>query len=219
MEPLELITHHTDWIFVLLLASVSMLLIAKFSAPKRFSVFLNLPIHTKKIEFIEEFKPFQGLRRFETLLSVNSYILLSMGLFVMQKAQGKEPIFFSNYLDFIRVLMFLTLFFLSKALINALLDWLYEHNGALAFATNVHLSYRIWMSFFLLPLIVLVVFLPSASFVLSIVLGVFMLVSYIQSTIQSNLNLWKIATPSYFKILYICALEMMPILFLIKWLF
>jgi MFS family permease len=218
MEALEKLSHHTDWIFIILLLSALLFIAAKLSAPKRFNVFIGLPIHTKKFEFIEEFKPFQGLKRFETLLSINSYILIALGLFVLERAQSGNHPHFNGYLGFVRVLFFVSLFFVGKALINALLDWLYEHHGALSHTTTINLSYRIWMSFFLLPLIILVVFIPATSFYVAIVLAVFMLLAYLQSIIQSNLSLWKIAAPSYFKFLYICALEMMPIFFLVKWL-
>lgn len=218
MEALNRLPHHTDWIFFVLCIAALLFTAAKLSAPKRFKIFLSLPVHTKKLDFVEEFKPFQGLKRFETLLSVNSYILISLGLYVVERAQSGSHPHFNNYLDFVRVLFFVSLFFVGKALINALLDWLYEHNGALSFATNINLSYRIWMSFLILPLIVLLVFIPSTSFYISILLGIFMLLAYIQSIVQSNLSMWKIATPAYFKFLYICALEMMPIFFLVKWL-
>ncbi len=220
MKELPVLTHHTDWIYLLLLLSAGTLLWAKLTAPKRFLSFLNLPLHTKRNELIGDFRPFQGLKRFETLLSVHSYAMFALAIFVVHRAQQQNPAaYFGHYLDFIRILFFVLLFFLGKALLNALLEWLYEHDGELSFASNVNLSYRVWSAFYLLPLIALVVYVRELTFLFSIILGIFIGLSYILGVIQSNLILWKMSAPSYLKFLYICALEMMPIFFLLKWLF
>jgi hypothetical protein len=211
--------HYTDWLYLLLLACGTILLICKSNAPKRFNAFSILPFYTKKLELLSEFNPFNSLKRFETLLSLHSYLLLALAIFVIKVYLQDDLLQYGNYMTYIRILFFVLLFFLTKALANAFLEWVYGHDGQITLSGNLNLGYRIWASILLLPLIFLNIFLSQFHLIFTALIGFFLVLTYTISVFQSNIILWKMPSPSYYKIFYICALEISPIFFLITWLF
>ncbi len=212
------IAHYTDWILILFVCCALMLLVSKLAEEKRFYIFLTLPFHTKKMEVLSEFNPFNGIKRFETLLSLHSYLLISFGIFILSEHLGDSKPNYGYFESYVRICFFVSLFYLGKALINAFLEWIYDHPTQIALAGNLSLGYRIWSSIFLLPLAFFCIFFNDGTLFFVWAIGIFLAVSYILSVFQSNLILWQIPAPFYYKFFYICALEITPILFLVKWL-
>lgn len=210
--------HYTDWILILLASCALMLLASKITEQKRFFIFLTLPFHTKKMEVLSAFTPFNGIKRFETLLSLHSYLLISFGIFILSQHLGTGKPNYGYFVGYVRICFFVLLFYLGKALINAFLEWIYDHPAQIALAGNLSLGYRIWSSIFLLPLAFFCIFFSDVELIFVWAIGIFLAASYILSVFQSNLILWQIPTPFYYKFFYICALEIIPILFLVKWL-
>lgn len=203
--------HHTDWLLILFVFSAFLVVLARLYHPKKFAFFLTLPFNSGVKEFEEEFNPNGVKDPFDVLLTLNSYVIFSAGLFlVLEEDLG-------NWIIFARILFILMLFFLVKNFIELFMGWLFRANEGVVAAHNTSLAYRSWAALWIFPLLVLNTYLPAVKEITGNLLLIFLLLAYLMPLLLSSLRLWNLVGGTYYKILYLCALELIPFFFLISW--
>ncbi|MDZ7848201.1 MAG: DUF4271 domain-containing protein [Owenweeksia sp.] len=212
------IVHHTDWILWLLLTSAALLLAARLYNPKRFRAYLQLPIHVKRTELQDAFSPAVGRGLFDISLAVLSYLMYSLALYLLiHPHRGSAPLL-SDWVMYLRLLFLLPLFFLVKNFLGLFVGWVFSQSEEIGQAQNVNLAYRAWSAIFILPLCTLIVYFQPLYPVLYYVLSVLLILGYLVALQFSVRKLWGMMAPVYYKIFYLCALEITPLVFLVEWL-
>ena len=173
---------------------------------------MSLPFNAGLHEFEKEFNPYGGKDLFDIALSINSFLIYSTGLYLIFNPD------LSLWSDFFRILFILILFFLLKNFIGLFVAWLFDKNEEVSYSHNANLAYRIWSSIWVFPLLLFLVFVPflkeNSSFLAALVL----VIAYTLSMTVGVLRLWAMNAYKYYKIFYLCALEIGPLLILIFWL-
>lgn len=215
---MELPLHHSDWILVILLLCLALLVAARLYNPERFGSFVSLPFHVKRKEMELAFNPVVARGLFDVSLSITSYLVLSMGVYIWLHKTWSEAPYFTDSPIYYRILLILVLFYLFKNLSGLLVGWVFERTDDIARSQNAQLAHRAWLGVILLPFVILAVF-NSSNYMLWYWITLFvMLLGVALSLYFSFLQLWRIGASSYYKIFYLCALEITPLVFLVGWL-
>ena len=161
--------------------------------------------------FESEFNP-NGVRdAFDVLLTLNFYLVYTMGcLLILPEA--------IELYSFARVLFIILLFFLTKNFLALFVGWLFQEQERIAVVQNTNLAYRSWSALWLLPILIITTFTPGLRESGSYLILFFMLAGYLLALLISSLRLWDLPGGTNYKILYLCALEIVPFSFLIYWL-
>lgn len=217
METLRL-QHHTDWILWILLGSVVLVVTARLYNPQRFRNFLLLPFHVKRRELESSFNPSMRRGLFDMSLSLMSYALLALGLFLLLHPYRQAMPLLTDWQLYLRLLFVLLLFFLSKNMAGLFVGWIFGRSDEIAGAQNVGLAYRTWLAILVLPICALLVFFAPAYQLSYYLLAVVLAVGYYFALQFSLLKIWSMQARPYYKIFYLCALEITPLFFLLGWL-
>lgn len=204
--------HHTDWLLILFFINGLLFLVAKLYHSKKFGVFISLPFNAGLQDFEKDFNPYGGKDLFDIALSINSFLIYSTGLYLIFNPD------LSLWSDFFRMLFILILFFLLKNLIGLFVAWLFDKNEEVSLSYNANLAYRIWASMWVYPLLVFLVFVPFLKENTNILAAIILALGYAFAISIGVLRLWSMSAPKYYKIFYLCALEIGPMVILIFWL-
>lgn len=196
----------------MLLISTFLVLMARLNHFKKFSYFIKLPFTVTGKDVEEEFNPHGLQQLFDVLLTLNSYITIALACFLFIQPAGE------GLLHFFRLIIVFLGFFLLKNLLQLFIAWLFDQQEYVVKAQNIGLAYRTWLGVVLLPLLFLLAYVPGAQVVSKNLLPFLLLACYIVIFYFSSSRMWKMPAPSYYKILYICALEIAPFFFLVNWL-
>lgn len=215
---MELPVHHTDWLLGLLLLGFGLALSARLYNPGRFWAFLALPFHVKRDEMELGFKPLVARGLFDVSLSVLSYLMLALGIYIwLHRAWDGTP-YFNDQALYFRVLFILLVFFLLKNLGGLFVGWVFDCTEDIARIQNSQLAHRAWLSLVIIPPLVLAVFNPANYQIWYVLLLILLVIGLALSLYFSFIQLWRLSAAAYYKIFYLCALEITPLLFLVGWL-
>jgi hypothetical protein len=215
---MELPAHHTDWLLGLLLLGVGLALAARLYNPERFKDFISLPFHIKRDEMELGFKPLVARGLFDVSLSVLSYLMLSLGIYIWLHHGWEGAPLFNDKALYFRILFILVVFFLLKNLGGLFVGWVFDCTEDIARSQNSQLAHRAWLSLAIIPALVLAVFNSDNYRVWYLMVLIILVLGVALSIYFSFVQLWRLMAPMYYKIFYLCALEITPLLFLVGWL-
>lgn len=215
---MEIAPHHTDWLLWILMLGAGLMLAARLYNPVRFAGFVSLPFHVKRREMELSFNPVVARGLFDVSLSVLSYLLLSLGIYVLLHNQWQDEVGFNDPALYFRILLILVLFYLLKNLMGLVVGWIFGQTEDIARIQNAQLAHRAWLAVILMPVLVLAIFNVGNYVVWYVLVMVLIIAGILSSLYFSFLQVWRVSTPAYYKIFYLCALEITPLLFLVEWL-
>lgn len=210
--------HHTDWLLGLLIGALVLLLAARLYNPARFRAFSTLPFHPNRSDLESDFRPVVGRGLFDISLGVVSFVMLGLALFLLLHPYSDGVPILSGWRMYLRLLLVLLLFFVFKNFVALLVGWVFGKTENIAIAQNVSFAHRAWLGVLLFPVIVLMVYGGAMYQVLYYVLLLVLSVGYYFSIQFFVMRIWRIDALSYYKIFYLCALEITPLIFLVTWL-
>ena len=217
MERL-IIVHHTDWLLYLLVGAFVLLLASRLYNPARFKAFVFLPFHANRAELEADFRPVVGRGFFDISLGVVSFLMLGLALFFLLHPYNGYPPVLSDWQLYLRLLSALLFFFVLKNFIGLLVGWVFSQSEFIASAQNVSFAHRSWLGLVVFPILFLMTYFVQAYQVFYYLLFVVLAVGYYLSLQFYILRFWRLNALSYYKIFYLCALEITPFVFLVIWL-
>ncbi len=210
--------HHTDWLLWLLLGVFVLLLAAHLYNPMRFKAFAILPFHANRAEIEGGFRPVVGRGLFDISLGVSSFAILGLALFLVLHPYHHVPPVLAGWRMYLRLIVVLLLFFVFKNFIGLLVGWIFNKTEQIARAQNISFAYRAWLGVLLFPLCLAMIFGGEAYQVLYYALFIVLCGGYYLSFQFYAISIWRMDALSYYKIFYLCALEITPLIFLVSWL-
>ena len=213
-----LLIHHTDWLLWLFLAISGLLLAARLYNPIRFKAFAILPFHSNRSELEASFRPVVGRGLFDVSLGLSSFAVLGLALFLILHPYNEGFPALHEWRMYLRLIIMLLLFFVFKNFMGLLVGWIFNKTEFIASAQNISFAYRAWLGVLLFPVCVAMAYGGEVYQTLYYVL-LFMLCGGYYFVIQFfAIRIWRIDSFSYYKIFYLCALEITPLIFLVSWL-
>ncbi|AVR45231.1 DUF4271 domain-containing protein [Christiangramia fulva] len=213
MQAIERINNSQDWITLLFLACILLLVLAKMLYPQRFDEFINLFGSGKFMAFKgKENKAFHG---FNILMLCVQLLAVSAFLFIAYRY------FFDSELPslilFIRIFTAYTCLILLKTGVEKIVGNIFEIDEKMDYYVFQKISYRNFISLFVLVMTILLVYTIKVSMViLAVTGGLMLLANAIALFIIYRRNQNIIETNWFYFILYLCALEIAPYFILFK---
>lgn len=202
-----------DWFTLLIVLSLCVLAIAKYTYSKRFNDFLwvignskYLKIYSREQKFIDWF---DALLFFNLILSISLFSFLSYNTLVATIA--------FNILLFLKILLGIGALILIKVLLERLIGSLFEIDALIDSYIYQKTSYKNYMGLVLLPINILLIFTlqPKPSIIYAI-LGLLFVINLIGFITSFKTHQKLIINNFFYFILYLCALEIAPYIILYK---
>ena len=211
-------THHTDWLMWLLIGAFALMLAARMYKPARFRAFAVLPFHANRSDLEGDFRPVVGRGLFDVSLGIVSFVVLSLAVFLLlHPFNGGLPVL-SGWRMYLRLLTVLMLFFVGKNFIGLFVGWVFGKTETIALAQNVSFAHRAWLGILLFPVLTVMVFGSGMYQSLYYVLLFILILGYYLSVQFFVMRIWQMDALPYYKIFYLCALEIIPLISLVYWL-
>ena len=208
------IVENKDWATALFLFSLVLIALSKSLFENRFSEFIKLIVSDKYL------KVYKDSRLIMSWFTIFLFIvqILSFSFFIHLLLNSFGYIIKTDWISFIQVFTFLTVFVLSKYLIEKIIGTAFDIEEFVDQFNLQKVSYRTFIGLFLLPINCFLYYNNSIShnlmlFFLSTIL-IINVFTYLLS-IKNYQNIF-IGNLFYF-ILYLCALEIAPYYFMYYW--
>lgn len=199
-----------DWIFFLLIGSLSLLSIIKLSFPNRFNRFIKL---SHRITFfqlynneVDQRHPFIYLSTFFNLINTSLFIYI-----ILQSKLIFNSIQLIGALGYVKIFTLYTIFILGKLWIEKIIGILSKREKQITTYIFEKLIYKNILSLyiFILNVIILLLSTYSITFFYFSIISVFLL-NMISTLIVYRRNSSKLFPRYFYFILYLCTLDLVP---------
>lgn len=207
------IVEPKDWVTLLFIFSLVLIAFTRTAFETRFSDFLKILVSDK---YIKVYKDSSHLMSgFTILLFVVQIISISLFLQILLDHYG----YISKYdwISFLRIVTFFSVFVLSKYLIEKIIAVTFKFEEFVEQYNLLKVSYRTFLSLVLLPISIFLFYnkyySDSLIYIIIIIILVINILTYLIS-LKNYQNL--IISNIFYFILYLCALEIAPYIILYK---
>ena len=205
------IIEHKDWATLVFVFSIAFIVIAKSAFESRFNDFIRLIISDKYTKIYKESSYLMS--GFNLLLVIVNLISLSffIQLITFHLGLGEK----TDCILFIRIFTFLTVFILSKFLIEKIIATVFGIEEVLEQFNLQKVTFRTYTGLLLLPVSIILFYSNCITYstivtIIIILLTINLLTYFISLKIYQNIILSKL----FYFILYLCALEIAPYYFI-----
>lgn len=215
MELAELQQRNTDWILAILVLSFLAFVVARINAPERVREFVRLPWHVKSAEIASNFNPIQSKRLADFLLSFAALLISALTIYLLRQVWHSQPIKADGWHIVARIVLILAVFILFKSLLGALVGSVFQLTEPIAASQNRFFAYFSWLALPFFPLATVLTYQPIFNTVLAYALIVLAVLGIILALFRTAEIIMKLPPKIGYNILYLCALEIIPIMYLV----
>lgn len=208
------IVENKDWATILFILGFALIVITKSAFEVRFNDFKNLIVSDKYIKVYKDssnlLSGFTILLFFVQLISIAFFIQL-----IMHYLGNASK---TDWVLFVQIITFLTVFILSKFLIEKIIATTFDIEEFTEQFNLQKVSYRTYISILILPIDIILYYNNFLSInliygIIAIVLTLNIATYFISLKNYQNLLIGKL----FYFILYLCALEIAPYYFMYYW--
>ena len=208
------IVENKDWATALFLFSLVLIALSKTLFENRFSEFIKLIVSDKYIKVYKDSRLMMSL--FTVFLFVVQIVSFSFFIHLLLTSFGYTVK--TDWISFIQIFTFLTVFILSKYLIEKIIGTAFDIEEFVEQFNLQKVSYRTFIGLFLLPINCFLYYNGSILhyfilFLLSIILITNVFTYFLSIKNYQNLLIGHL----FYFILYLCALEIEPYYFMYYW--
>jgi len=205
--------HITDWITVVLCAAVLLLAILHYYFPKRFQAFIRIPLSRS---YFTDFEQEKGQTVWYTLM-LDTVMLLGISLFIyLITESGNQLLGAGGKILYIKIFLVALLFITLQRFFHSLTGVLFDMKKGFDLFVNIKESYIHWATPVLLAISALAVYSPIQKTGL-IYFGIAVLgVLYVFGITRASLMVRSKNLNGLQLFFYLCALELLPVLVLVK---
>ena len=208
------IVENKDWATALFLFSLVLIALSKSLFENRFSEFIKLIVSDKYLKVYKD----SGLMMSWFTIFLFIVQIVSFSFFIHLLLNSFGYINKTDGISFIQIFAFLTVFILSKYLIEKILGTAFDIEEFVDQFNLQKVSYRTFIGLFLLPINCFLYYNNSISHNLLIIILSILLIINVFTYLLSIKNHQNILIGNLFYfILYLCALEIAPYYFMYYW--
>ena len=215
IEAIERIVYSKDWITVVFTIIFILFALAKYNNNKRFKKLLPLLISKNYLVIYAKQTPIL-LNTFHIFFAIIQLFIFSLIIFIGVKTKNSIAKEF-EITFFISILTSVFIFIVVRYFIGKILAVIFEKENEHEYFTYIKMSYLSNFSLLLFPLLIITLYINFDSSVLAylvLIFALFILLFYYVMIIINNQKL--IFRKLFYFILYLCALEVAPLIFLYK---
>jgi len=210
------IAANNDWILLFILASLFSLAIAKYFFGQRMYMFIRAAIGSnffnqmnREVDLFSETATYLLYFNFLVVLS----LLIWQSAFYFDFVPGSHLV--GSLLLFILILLVLTLFYLLKSILLGFLGWVFNSRQAtIVYMKNIFLFNQL-IGLILLPAVVYFAYSPSYE-AMVIIWSLWLAANFVKIFRSAVLGHGHTSFSSYYLILYLCGVELVPFALIIK---
>ncbi len=209
MNPIHRTIESLDWMTIVLVLSIVMLTLGKYLFQNKFLNFLILPFNNKYIVFSN--KKGRFFDWFHVFITLFQFINLSMFLYIIRKMWGTS--FFENTIyPFLGIIAFVVLFQLGKILLQLFKGFAFNTNDLILDVIYTKITYLNYSSLVMfISNVILIYIVKDSKTVIYIAIALILSINAI-GLIKLMKNYQNIIVYYLFYfILYLCALEIAPL--------
>ena len=207
--------HATDWIAYILVVNIAMIAILRHYFPRRFLAFFKVPVNPSYFtEFAhQKEQPFW----FGVILEAIMLISISLFIYIVIYIAGGKSIQHNDYVLFIKILLVALLFITLQRLFHSVTGYLFNMPKSLTLWMHAKDTFLRWVAVWITLLNLIIVF-GSISHDNLLIVGISLLtLGYIIGAIRGSSLLTGSKTLSTTHIIfYLCTLEILPIIVMVK---
>jgi len=211
----EIATRSTDWVLLVLVLIAVLVVLAKLAQTDRTNFFLLLPFRVQANEWAANFNPIQSKKLSDSLLSLSAILTLALAALLIKRFWLGEQSLGQDFLPYLKIVFTLIIIFLGKTLLGSLIAAVFDVQARVTAVQNINFAYFSWMLLPLYPLVVGCIFLswePTVFAKALIVLCALGIILTLWNTARAAL---QIGVYLSYNIFYLCALEIVPVMFLV----
>lgn len=209
----EVVTRPTDWVIIISIIGAFLLLWIKSFDSKRLALFLVFPWQAAAGDFAAEFNSDHLNYRADRFLLIVAWLLSPLLILALRLPFGDNFLQFYSWADYSRVLLLSGLFILFKLFMASAIGFVFQSQEVLVQGQNLSLAYSAWLAVFG-AFASLLVYFTDYAIVAAYILWVLVAVGLLFSLFRAILFSFSLKLESSYIILYICALEIIPLLYL-----
>ena len=208
------IVENKDWATALFLFSLVLIALSKSLFENRFSEFIKLIVSDKYLKVYKD----SGLMMSWFTIFLFIVQILSFSFFIHLLLNSFGYTIKTDWISYIQIFTFLTVFILSKYLIEKIIGTAFEIEEFVEQFNLQKVSYRTFIGLFLLPINCFLYYNDSISRNLILFFLFIILITNVLTYLLSIKNYQNILFGNLFYfILYLCALEIAPYYFMYYW--
>ena len=208
------IVENKDWATALFLFSLVLIALSKSLFENRFSEFIKLIVSDKYLKVYKD----SGLIMSWFTIFLFIVQILSFSFFIHLLLNSFGYINKTDGISFIQIFTFLTVFILSKYLIEKILGTAFDIEEFVDQFNLQKVSYRTFIGLFLLPINCFLYYNNSISHnLLIIILSILLIINVFTYIISIKKHQNILIGNLFYFILYLCALEIAPYYFMYYW--
>ena len=208
------IVNSSDWAIGLFVLSLLLIVITRTVFPVRFAEFIKLGVSDKYLKIYRDNNPI--LNWFN--LSLFAVQIISVSFFILLLLDAFTPLPKTNGVGFIRIATVVTTFVLSKYIFEKIIAICFSIEEVADHFNNFKLSFRMYGSMLLLPVVAGLYFTDYVNVTLLTILCIAAVIINLGTyffIIKSFQNVFT--NKLFYFILYLCTLEIAPYYFMYYW--
>ncbi|PTM05453.1 MAG: hypothetical protein DA405_03915 [Bacteroidetes bacterium] len=206
----------TDWVIIISILASTFLVLANFVNAPRTKQLLIILFSAGGNELALSFNQDKRSLRTDALMLISAVSALPLAIIATKLLSGTSlsAFFLFGWAEYFRMVLLTTVFLVVKSFLASIIGWVFNLQEELIAAQNIFLAHFNWVALSTALLSLLVYFGPwpvFSAWLLIVVLVLGLLVAIFKTSVFT----FRIGIPSTYFILYLCALEIIPISYLL----
>ncbi len=212
------VVHHTDWMFYVLLMMSAMLVYARAVYPRRF-----MQLSSIKRQMINPMDPSyerSANGAFEWILTINYGLSMAMMIFVILQNVFTPSAISSGGVMYAQLVLAVSMYLVVRNLVIRIAAHLFSVEKTADWWMEYLHFYRVGLGIWLPLLLFFVVFSDAISSLILVVCVIYIVFFLLKMIITAAAQIRSRGSVGLFRILlYLCALEIAPLIWLLFWVF
>lgn len=209
-------SRSTDWVIIISMLASTFLVLANFvnalRTKKLLLIFFSAGGNDLAISFNQDKRSLST----DALLLISAVSALPLAIIATKLISGTSlsAFFLFGWAEYLRMVLLTTIFLVFKSFMASIIGWVFSFQEELIAAQNIFLAHFNWVALLTALLSLLVYFGPwpiFSAWLLIVVLVLGLLVAIFKTSVFT----FRIGVPITYFILYLCALEIIPISYLL----
>lgn len=203
----------SDWILIISLAAGTLVVLARYFNAVRVNQLLRFPWQSQADEFSLQFNTGKVGLNADRLLIISAWIFFPLLITALKMKGESAAILNYDWASYFRILLISGLYLILKLLVASAVGYAFEREEEILKGQNLALAHFTWLALVGGALAFVLYFLPLGSWQFYLLVLPLVLVGLI-FLIRSVLYCLRIGFNTSYIILYLCALEIIPLFFL-----
>tara|TARA_R110001592_G_scaffold69489_1_gene213168 strand:+ start:28970 stop:29626 length:657 start_codon:yes stop_codon:yes gene_type:complete len=206
----------TDWVIIISILASTFLVLANFVNSLRTKQLLLIFFSAGGNDLALSFNQDKRSLSTDALMLISAVSALPLAIIATKLLSGTSlsAFFLFGWAEYLRMVLLTTIFLVFKSFMASIIGWIFSFQEELIAAQNIFLAHFNWVALLTALLSLLVYFGPwpvFSAWLLIVVLVLGLLVAIFKTSVFT----FRIGVPITYFILYLCALEIIPISYLL----